>query len=46
MSENTKTPAAEGTATGMHENICHREKEHPCYDDYNTMPASCQEVIM
>lgn len=46
MSDNTKTPATEGTATGIHENICHREKEHPCYDDYSTMPARCQEVTI
>ena len=46
MPENTKTPAAEGTTTGIHENICHREKERPCYDDYSTMPARCQEVTM
>lgn len=47
MSGNTKTPAAEGTATGMHENIiCNREKERPCYDDYSTMPARCQEVTI
>lgn len=47
MSDNTKTPAVEGTTTGIHENIiCHREKEHPCYDDYSTMPARCQEVTI
>lgn len=47
MSENTKIPAAEGTTAGVHENIiCHREKEHPCYDDYITSPARCQEVTI
>lgn len=46
MSDNTKAPAAVGAATGIHENICNREKEHPCYDDYITMPARCQEVTI
>ena len=47
MSENTKTPAAAATATGIHDNIiCHREKEYPCHNDYSTMPARCQEVTI
>ena len=47
MSENTKIPAAAATATGIHENISQREKAiKPFYDDYNTMPARCQEVTI
>jgi hypothetical protein len=46
MSDNTKTPAVEGTTTGRHESFCHREKEYPCHNDYSTMPARCQEVTI
>lgn len=46
MSEKTKIPAVAGTTAGVHENIiCHRGKEHPCYDDYNTEAAFCQAII-
>lgn len=46
MSGNTKTPAAE-TTTGINGKIIFiREKERPCYDDYSTMPARCQEVTI
>lgn len=42
MSENTKAPAADGTATGIHENICNREKEHPYDNDYTPFEMVCQ----
>lgn len=42
MSESTKTPAAVGAATGIHENICNREKEHPYDYDYTPFEMVCQ----